>query len=840
VFLLFILLGIFDSVFNWVLNKILSPVFNFVSNLLGTVITWIFQNILAPVIKFALEAVFPALWKLLITLLAGFLYGVLAIIFKLIDTVQSGFDVLIGLQPVRYSLPTGGTVTNKSLLEVLFTHSVMGDVFFRISVVAVVLAFLAAIYATARSALDFDMENKRPVGQVMRSFFKSGVTFLMVPLLMFFMISLSGVVLKAFNEALGGGQGSLGRAIFLVSTLDAGKTGGSNPSFTDPPRSEYWIGNKDYTNTDTVKQDFYLEKIDFITAYASALFALLIMAMCIIIFVQRIFEILMLYIVAPFFVAVMPIDDGEKFSKWREMFIAKVFTGFGAAIGMRLYLMVLPMIMDGNFSFYATPNKMDYVIKLLFVLGGAWAVYKSSSMLTTLLNFQAGQSEARAGAMGAALALGAVAGAGSLIGSGIGAYRARSARKEAESQQAKDDIRDEQAFRSGGGGAGGAGRGGSIDGVGSGGGGEPRRSKADMERKARMDKRAKGQTLKYEQGADGKSKLKSVNLGLLKWKRGADGKMRFNRLNLGVLRFKRQKNEGGAFKFDGGSIGVMNWRRDKKADGSYGIRVNKVNAGVAKWKRETGQDGVSEMRLQRLNLGVVKCSRGEDPGGGRSLHVDSANFGVFKFHRGEGGATRSFRFMGQDVHQARGEDGSYHTVGTRLGGNVQSRMDGGDQVYRRGSGEASGPVDLSGGAANETATADTAPAPDVGEQHDSGVRTASTSDGTPSTLDGTASTSDGTAPVSNRTPEIRPTPRIDRRSAEPPDDGAAYRAPSSQGIGGRLSSGGETAPTSGEAAPTSGGTAPSPGASGRLRSGSVRTRANSFPPPRYCRPKRKN
>ncbi len=28
----------------------------------------------------------------------------------------------------------------------------------------------------------------------------------------------------------------------------------------------------------------------------------------------------------------MPLDEGEKFSKWREMFIAKVFTGFGAAI----------------------------------------------------------------------------------------------------------------------------------------------------------------------------------------------------------------------------------------------------------------------------------------------------------------------------------------------------------------------------------------------------------------------------------------------------------------------------------------------------------------------------
>jgi hypothetical protein len=99
------------------------------------------------------------------------------------------------------------------------------------------------------------------------------------------------------------------------------------------------------------------------------------------------------------------------------MFIAKVFTGFGAAIGMRVYLMILPLIMGGNIVFgQNTTPTMNYVIRLLFILGGAWAVYKSSSMLTTLLNFQAGQAESAAGDMVAGGAMSFARGAGGIMG----------------------------------------------------------------------------------------------------------------------------------------------------------------------------------------------------------------------------------------------------------------------------------------------------------------------------------------------------------------------------------------------------------------------------------------
>ena len=38
-------MGLFSAIFNWIFDKILSPVLNFISGLLETVLSWIFNNV---------------------------------------------------------------------------------------------------------------------------------------------------------------------------------------------------------------------------------------------------------------------------------------------------------------------------------------------------------------------------------------------------------------------------------------------------------------------------------------------------------------------------------------------------------------------------------------------------------------------------------------------------------------------------------------------------------------------------------------------------------------------------------------------------------------------------
>lgn len=410
-------LGLFERVFEWVLAHIMEPVYKFVANLLTTVFTWVFQEILAPILMPILKEVLYFaidLWK---TIYCVQLYNLFSSVLKLIDYLQTAFDVFIGVRDVTYTESGGAQVTG-SLLEVLIQQKTISTVFWALTLGGLGLALILTIYATAKSAFDLDFENRRPVSKVLASMMKTFIQFFTVPFLVYFLLKLAAVILRGVTNILNfGTETTLGRIVFVIASLDAAKDEAYNlstaasglvlgTSSDDIIRYPFYslgaTGYKirDYGDISTVSNYFNLADFDYLIGFLAAVFLLFTIGVCLIVFVQRIFELLLLYLVSPYFVCTMPLDDGEKFSKWREMFVGKCFTGFGSAIGMRLYLMVCPMVMGNTIRFGTSSSpEMDYMMKLFFLAGGAWAVYKSGPMITSLLSFQAAQSESMTSAM---------------------------------------------------------------------------------------------------------------------------------------------------------------------------------------------------------------------------------------------------------------------------------------------------------------------------------------------------------------------------------------------------------------------------------------------------------
>lgn len=416
-------LGLFSRVFEWVLKNIFDPVFSFVSNLLTTVLTWVFQKVLAPILVPILQQAlefFIDLWK---ELYSTQLYMLFSGVLKLIDYLEKAFDVFIGLDEVTYNRTSG------TLVEVLMQQKTISTVFWAITLGALGLSLILTIYGTAKSAFDLDFENKRPVSKVMTAMMKTFIQFFTVPFFVYFFLQLSSVILKGVTSIFSlGEQTTLGRTIFVIASLNAAKDQSYNLnhaggdiklgiSSSDPIRYPFYslsgdTAVKDYGNLTEVSKVFNLASFDYIIGFIAAVFLLFTIGVCLIIFIQRIFELVLLYIVSPYFVCMMPLDDGEKFSRWREMFIAKCFTGFGSAVGMRLFLMICPLIMGNDIKFgTATSPEMDYMMKLFFLAGGAWAVYKSGPMITSLLSSQAGSAEANTAAMAGGMIYGYTAGA---------------------------------------------------------------------------------------------------------------------------------------------------------------------------------------------------------------------------------------------------------------------------------------------------------------------------------------------------------------------------------------------------------------------------------------------
>ena len=422
-------LGIFDRVFDWVVDKIFSPIIDWLSKILNSIFEWILNTIVIPLLK----PVFDFLWNIVIANIADlfytFIYTGYCKMLWLLDQLQSGFDVLIGLKDVTYTSADTGVKTQSTLLQYFMNNEIIRNAVISITFIALALSVIFAIYAVMRSTLDFDFEGKRPVGRVLNSVAKMMIAFLLVPVISVFGISLASIVLKQTCTAISGGDASLGKWVLAISSIDAGRGNPPTP-FTNPNTglvNEPWAslvgGETDYISFGL---QIHASQIDYLLGYASIIFMSIVMIMCLFTFIKRIFDIMIMYITSPYFVSTIVLDDGEKFKRWRENFIARVLVGFGSVIGMRIFLMMVPVIMNDQLKIFdsvAGNITGGYVIRLVFILGGMFAVYKSSTLLTGIISANVAAEENMNNAMvGGLLMAGAKKGGNFLWSKGKAAF----------------------------------------------------------------------------------------------------------------------------------------------------------------------------------------------------------------------------------------------------------------------------------------------------------------------------------------------------------------------------------------------------------------------------------
>ena len=328
-----------------------------------------------------------------------------------------------------------------------------------------------AVLATARSMLDLDGDESRSVSRVLRSTGGAMVRFLLIPITSLFIIMLSTTIMSSVMMAVNSDGTRLSRMVFLVSSLDALNESTNAPQLNssgtlkedDEPvtvspdigtkqdrfRKEYVYGNEDYTAKNTVKRTFSFARFDYLVGYGVGLFLIIILGICLVNFICRIFEVLLLFIASPLFVSVMPLDHGEKFKAWQDMFVAKIFGGFGSVIAMELYMMLCPVVMAGNISFVTESSSAEanYLIRLIFLMGGAWAVIKAGPTITQLLNYQAGMAEQDTGARVTAGMVGAASFAGSKAMAGVSAAKQKFQESRSE-KAASRKVSDERIKKS--------------------------------------------------------------------------------------------------------------------------------------------------------------------------------------------------------------------------------------------------------------------------------------------------------------------------------------------------------------------------------------------------------
>ncbi len=399
--------------------------------LLSTVFSTLFSQVLAPVLTKILHMYIEYVLTIFWAFWSEWLLGLFIALCSLVDFAENIFNIFAGISPVYVN------EQKTYLLDAFFQMEKVSAAFTSITVMAVAISFIFTIFKTAKSISDMAMEDRNPISKVLANGMKAAVTFMLIPFLCIAMLQLSSIVTSQAVAAFTAGQGgssSVGCIIFLSASMDADREtsspknildlsspqaqGGSTHTLTDGVRLSYLEGKKDYHKLSVVKKDFYASNFNYVEGFVSAVLLLLILLGAVMVFIRRIFELLLLYLVSPFFVSTIPLDDGVMFKKWRELFIAKFFSGFGIIFSMRFYLLIIPAIANSNLCLYAAklPNAavINSVLKMFLIIGGAWAVYKSQHLIMQILNPEAASADEQASALMKGIIVGSASTAASM------------------------------------------------------------------------------------------------------------------------------------------------------------------------------------------------------------------------------------------------------------------------------------------------------------------------------------------------------------------------------------------------------------------------------------------
>lgn len=376
-------------------------------------IEWIRDNFFSPIIEFTgkifveifmkfLDSMINALFAKIVIIL----YGLYAALLKVVDIFQEIFNAISGSNFVHYTYTADGVKQTGDgyLTEVLFKMPVVRQVFFRVWGLCVILCFVFLIAAILRCMANLS-EDGRSINDVIKSAASTFVLFCVVQVVAFGTLSLSNVVItsteKAMNYAVGGdGDLKIANAMFAVSAINAGRTGDADKDATNvlgqllgesgynPDWSKvepFYKGEKKYYDIADVSSELLITKIDYISGFICIVFVLKYMTGSVLVFVQRIIMVVLALVIAPFFVALTPLDGGERFRRWKEFFIGTCFSSLGVIMSVKIYLMLIPIFISDNFIYSGT-GVLAYMIRLYSVIMLSIAFEKTGDIFNRILS----------------------------------------------------------------------------------------------------------------------------------------------------------------------------------------------------------------------------------------------------------------------------------------------------------------------------------------------------------------------------------------------------------------------------------------------------------------------
>ncbi len=411
-------LGLFSWIFDKIWNSILKPVIEFIGGLLNSVLSVLFDKVLMPLLINVFFPMFKSVCKFAFDIICGVLFRIYVTILHFVDILANIFNIFGGIQNVTYKK------NEMSILIALLNMTPVMRMVWMLAGLSFALLIFFSIISVIRSIGELGDEVKMPVSKVMRHTWDGFIKMFSAPLTCLLLILLMQTVLSAVHAGLSNGavvagtdnkgtQTTIGRAIFVVSTLDAanneaynittaGKAMQKKLGINDDVRARFYYtdykengknASLDYTNLDIVDDYFNYKNIDYLIGGAMALLFAFTLARGALTFIGRLFNVIILTIISPLFGGTIPLDEGKMYEKWRDMYVGQLFSGFGLVMAMEIYMMMVPIFMNGGLAFGTGTVEANYMIRIIFLAAGAYMVQETGPIITGFVSQAAASAE---------------------------------------------------------------------------------------------------------------------------------------------------------------------------------------------------------------------------------------------------------------------------------------------------------------------------------------------------------------------------------------------------------------------------------------------------------------
>ena len=247
----------------------------------------------------------------------GILYRCFAGICVLIDFIKSIFYKLCGIDKVSIN----GEDTD--LLSTLMNSYEIRRTFLIITVIGTILLVVFTIIAIVRSCYQEKQNWKTVMSKNLQSF----VIMIIIPFTILSGILLTNVVMTSINQAMQGNfdgtNGTIGGQFLVTIGNDAYKGDASQRNYVE---QMFISGKLDYSNLATVKQFYDIGECNYVIGLFGSIVILVMFVLSSLTFVQRIFDIVLLYLISPISTATIPLDEGNRFKVWNNLRSAMAFS----------------------------------------------------------------------------------------------------------------------------------------------------------------------------------------------------------------------------------------------------------------------------------------------------------------------------------------------------------------------------------------------------------------------------------------------------------------------------------------------------------------------------------